>query len=267
MQLSRMRVASAAVVLLGIVQPSGAGAGELVTVEHRGCRGVQVVIPVPIANVEAVVPGAFTVARRAEPDGGSANVVVLAARCDDIVIDGTSTGVTTEAALRIDVNDPDQDATPAELFHHYQLWFASDNNKLVQHFQEHGGAGPHDAVLVDDFSYAHDPLSGSFRFVAPSPTPSPFVIDGVLRPALVPLAMTGDFWGSVPRGTMRADERVIGMFGLASGSITPEAGSELGRLFCDDADGTFRETGDSLRIALDNAYTVELRPHPPEPTR
>jgi hypothetical protein len=86
---------------------------------------------------------------------------------------------------------------------------------------------------------------GDFSFKAPS-APSPFQITATVSPPLTPpLNINGAFWAAVPRATPKGKLEVpnqidMFQFGQVFGQVTPTSpGSEMARLFCDDADGSF----------------------------
>jgi hypothetical protein len=252
----RVLVAFLAVVGTTLSHAQGA---EAPRVEQKDCRGVQAELRLPLANVDPVVPDDFTIATTQQGGEPFTDLVILAARCAQILIGGTPTGSATEAALRVEVQDRDE--STGELFHFYQLWFASDNRELIKYWRENGAETGAAVVLVENFVFELDPVaaSGVFRFEAPAPTPSPFkIIDARLGLPVAPVTVFGDVWTDVPRGILKqGPERVDLMFGVASGTVVPKPGSVLDTLFCDDTDGAFSsEHDDSLSVLLSNSYTV-----------
>ena len=259
-------------------------AGANSTVGHEtNCISVSANPKVPRENIDYLLPPPFRDKIAADsplrgvpmplPVTDLVQLALLATHCEAFTI-GDSTRETTWATLRVPLaGEPDENRAQPPLPPHlddYELWIASDNPKLVQLWRREGGAGRH-AVYVKDlvFDLELDPtgLGGSFEFVAPEPTPSPFrIVAKVSRDIVGPLPeVTLHHYGANPRGWMvtggpdgRPDAIRGVRLGMAKGRVFAKPGSQLDRVFCDDSDGSFQDLLGTASFEYGGPFTVTL---------
>jgi hypothetical protein len=254
--------------LLIAVSPATATTGS---VDEDRCRGVQAQIPVPVENIDPLVPDDFQLELN---ENLKASVLVGAVQCDFVTVGAKKGRKTRFVTLRVALVDPDPTDLPppgyVPLGHAYTLWFASDNRNMVEYYRDQGGVPDHAAVHDAQLSITMpgDGESGELRVNAPS-APSPFTMTAMVEPLDVgALNAALDFWAKVPAGTMVQRPDLLDEFrlgGVRDGELKPAPGSEMDRIFCDDvertSEGAVRFGGDdgSLRLFFrDGLFTVHV---------
>ena len=218
--------------------------------EEGDCEGISAFISVPKENVRPLVPSAFQLE---ENEQGEAELLVNGGRCS--TLDGVARP-TTLAEFRVLVADPP--FTESRDPGHYQFWLVSDNPDLVKLFRDGGAAAFH----VPGLLFEVDRLTGRATLDAPAPTPSPFRVEAVVSEPSIPFPLTLMLWGPVPRGFLKIDESIPGFqVGPADGRVTPERGSVMDRVFCDDTNGSFAfaDVARGLHFRFDRAtFTSQI---------
>lgn len=229
-------------------------------VREDRCRGLQAQVPVPVENVDPLVPDEsvspdFEI--QVDPVTGMASVTVGAVQCDFVTVGRNKRPKTEFVTFRVPIEDPDPDDLPqpayADAGHAYTLWFASDNHDMVKYYRDRGGA-PDEASAYDknlSIEMPGEGESGLLNVDAPA-APSPFEMTAAVEPLVFgPLDLAVDFWAKVPTGTMvqrpdLLDDVRLG--GLKDGALKPRPDSEMDRVFCGiprTIDGAVRFSGDA----------------------
>lgn len=266
----------ALVALLVACVPAAATAGS---VNEDTCRGLQAQIPVPVENVDPLVPDDsvppdFEI--QVDPVTGMASVTVGAVQCDVVTVGRNKRSNTEFVTFRVAVDDPDPDDLPepgyADGGHAYMLWFASDNHDMVKYYRDRGGVSDQGSVYDKGLSIEMpaEGESGLLKVDAPA-APSPFEMTAMVEPLVLgPLDVAVDFWAKVPTGTMTQRPDLlhgVRLGGVNDGALKPRAGSEMDRVFCGVPrrfDGAVPFSGDSgltgsFRIFFrDGRFTVDV---------
>lgn len=192
-------------------------------------------------EVRARVPAGYELVR--DTASGRPLVWVSSIRCDKVTVDDAS-GPATIAAFAAVIESPDgsgclsrvpvasatrPDALP--LCNLYVFFHATD----APHYAAFLRAGTPDypVSLVRGLSFEDGPFDAAalgtrFRFRADKPTPSPFVVEFVVRDRPGDLPLTPSFWRDTDAGTAKltfvSDNLTLGE---AHGVVRPRAGSEM----------------------------------------
>lgn len=181
---------------------------------------------VPAANAQQLVPASYTVAG----DGVDAILVVRVAQCDDVVIDGRSSGAGTVSQIGVNVAIPGSTAD----IDNYTLWYATDNARLKSRLTSAGAHAQMEPHLLYDVVL--DGLGGGTLEIDSSPGGAPAyeVLGTITEPTADPVPFVASWYVEGPRGTVTMTTTFPDIaFGLAQTTLQTPQGSELADLIGD----------------------------------
>jgi hypothetical protein len=193
---------------------------------QRGCHELVSLVDVNKELADSFVPDRFEVV---PTERGDAMLVLRTASCDTVSVNGGPGRVTKDVKFGIQIASPYGEG---RILDAYALFFATDNSELARFFRRGTNFGNR-AVEVPGLSYVFDrTLGGAFSFEAPSPTPSPFAVEGVAsRPAAsIPDAEVA-WWIEDEDGAAGFfSQRHTLKLGAAQVEISPQPGTQMATL-------------------------------------
>lgn len=205
-----------------LAEPDG---GRDFSVTFAGCTETIGFGPIPVAQAQPLVPAGFVLA----PVGpGAAGLVVRAANCQSMSVDGKQEGAATVAQIGLAILPPDGTGD----VNNYTVVYVTDSERLAQRLRRAGLPVTADEGLVHEFTRGVPSNSGEI-YVAAEPAKQPaFFLHGVVTDPVPPsFPFTANWWYGDGRSRVKMST-VIGQlrYGTAQLRVGTGRASVLGRL-------------------------------------
>lgn len=211
--------------------------GHIARLEN--CHDLFNIVTVPMDRVEELVPDGYRV--RSDTGGATANLVVDIFDCERVSVAGKSLGRVRGADVAVEIERPEGSDPPDDdsqfLFDQYVLFIITDNAAYAEWLRDGTGLGVTHVKGIE-LEFARPELGADrFRFWAPSPSPSPFHVEGVVSAQRKQGFPVDDSWWQDTRTTGGREWTVRlhhpwhpDYFAPGNAMITAEEGSELARI-------------------------------------
>ncbi len=197
-------------------------------VTFNDCSEIASIAPVEPAAIGARVPVAYTVA-----GGGAVALLVLrVANCDDVWVDGRSTGaaIVSQVGINLSSADGGPGPDPSADLNNYALYFSTNNAGLAAGLRRLGVTAKLDPRLEFEAVWGQGESQLVVRAFKPNGAPYTATA-GVNAPDVTSTSFVATWWEDGPKGRVKMRSTFPNIhFGVANTNLQTHAGSELATL-------------------------------------